>query len=140
MCPSNLAVLIMNQRIDQTWYCHGSPDVSSAKLLIMWGSCSIVSSVAAFITARSDVMRGCLLGRQDRALEGGMTFSVSTVMGRRDQPLLEVAARQLAEALSLAGCDRCAAIIIEGSYNMYEATFGISRYTTDGRMESTVQS
>ena len=36
-----------------------------------------------------------------------MTFSVSTVMGRRDQPLLGVAARQLAEALSLAGCDRC---------------------------------
>lgn len=54
------------------------------------------------------------MGRQDRALEGGMTFSISTVMGRRDEPLLEVAARQLAEALSLAGCDRCAVTMIEG--------------------------
>lgn len=48
----------------------------------------------------------CDVGRQDRALEGAMTFNVTTVMGRRDEPLLEVAARQLAEALSDAGCAR----------------------------------
>ena len=32
---------------------------------------------------------------------------MAMVMGKRDEPLLGVAARQLAEALSDAGCARC---------------------------------
>ena len=55
----------------------------------------------------------CEGSRQDRALEGAMTFNVTTVMGKRDEPLLEVAARQLAEALADAGCSRSAALYPE---------------------------
>ncbi len=37
-----------------------------------------------------------------------MTIDVVTVVGRRDEPLLTIAARQLAQAASEAGCDLCA--------------------------------
>ena len=68
-------------------YVSTSPDLASTEVAVLTGGL-------------------CDAGRQDRALEGAMTFNVTTVMGRRDEPLLEVAARQLAEALSDAGCAR----------------------------------
>ena len=47
--------------------------------------------------------------RQDRSLDGGgVTIDVVTVVGRRDEPLLTIAARQLAQAAGEAGCDLCA--------------------------------
>jgi len=44
--------------------------------------------------------------RQDRALEGGITFNVVTIVGSRTEPLLIIAARQLAEKLSGLGYSR----------------------------------
>ena len=47
--------------------------------------------------------------RQDRSLEGGgVTFDIATMVGRRNEPLLTIAARQLAQGVSDAGCDLCA--------------------------------
>jgi len=37
-----------------------------------------------------------------------LTIDVVTVVGRRNEPLLTIAARQLAQAASEAGCDLCA--------------------------------
>ena len=47
--------------------------------------------------------------RQDRALEGGVTFNVVTIVGSRTEPLLIIAARQLAEKLSGLGYSRWSA-------------------------------
>ena len=57
----------------------------------------------------SSLYSGPLDDRQDRSLNGGgVTIDVVTVVGRRDEPLLTIAARQLAQAASEAGCDLCA--------------------------------
>lgn len=43
---------------------------------------------------------------KETVLGGGSTYRVETLVGRRDDPLLELCTRQLAERLSEAGCDR----------------------------------
>ena len=45
-----------------------------------------------------------LHAEKETVLGGGSTYRVDTLLGRRDEPLAELCARQLAERLSDAGC------------------------------------
>ncbi|PRW61483.1 Proteasome assembly chaperone 3 [Chlorella sorokiniana] len=47
-----------------------------------------------------------LAAEKETVLGGGSTYRVDTLLGRRDEPLAELCARQLAERLCDAGCDR----------------------------------
>lgn len=47
-----------------------------------------------------------LAAERETSLGSGPTYRVDTLLGRRDDPLPELAARQLAERLADAGCDR----------------------------------
>lgn len=47
-----------------------------------------------------------LAAEREPSLGSGPTYRVDTLLGRRDDPLPELAARQLAERLAEAGCDR----------------------------------
>ncbi|KAL4423788.1 hypothetical protein ABPG75_001089 [Micractinium tetrahymenae] len=47
-----------------------------------------------------------LSAQRETVLGGGATYRVETLLGPREQPLLELCARQLAERLAAAGCDR----------------------------------
>lgn len=47
-----------------------------------------------------------LHGRQDVAYDGTTTYSVSTLMGKRDEPLLESCTRRLVELMGSQGCKR----------------------------------
>jgi proteasome assembly chaperone 3 len=47
-----------------------------------------------------------LHAEKETVLGGGSTYRVDTLVGRRDEPLAELCARQLAERLDAAGCDR----------------------------------
>ena len=46
--------------------------------------------------------------RAEAALDGTTSYSVDTLLGRRGEPALDLAARRLAEELCAAGCRRCA--------------------------------
>ncbi|KAK9901267.1 hypothetical protein WJX75_003280 [Coccomyxa subellipsoidea] len=47
-----------------------------------------------------------LTARSDALLEGKHTFTVDTVLGKRDEPALIVCARHMAESIVQAGCSR----------------------------------
>ncbi|GAB4814902.1 hypothetical protein N2152v2_001948 [Parachlorella kessleri] len=47
-----------------------------------------------------------LQAQKETVLGGGSTYRVETLMGRRDDPLLQLAARQLAERLAVEGCEK----------------------------------
>ena len=47
-----------------------------------------------------------LHAEKETVLGGGSTYRVDTLVGRRDEPLAELCARQLAERLDAGGCDR----------------------------------
>ena len=47
-----------------------------------------------------------LHAERESVLGGGATFRVEALLGRRDDPLPELCARQLAERLAAAGCER----------------------------------
>lgn len=47
-----------------------------------------------------------LHAEKETVLGGGTTYRVETLVGRRDDPLLELCARQLAERVAAAGCER----------------------------------
>ncbi|CAL8471013.1 g10555 [Coccomyxa elongata] len=47
-----------------------------------------------------------LLSRADGLLEGKQTFTVDTLLGKRDEPALIVCARHMAESIMTAGCNR----------------------------------
>ena len=47
-----------------------------------------------------------LAAEKESVLGGGSTFRIDTLLGRRDEPLAELCARQLVEQLAAAGCDR----------------------------------
>lgn len=50
---------------------------------------------------------GTMLHAERASVMGGAcTYSVETLLGPREQPLAELCARQLAEQLAAAGCDR----------------------------------
>ena len=49
---------------------------------------------------------GSVLHAEKETVGGGSTYRVETLLGRRDEPLAELCARQLAERLDAAGCDR----------------------------------
>jgi len=44
-----------------------------------------------------------LEAKQDKAQDGTTSYSVNTLLGKRDEPLLEIAARQIVEQLSRVG-------------------------------------
>lgn len=47
-----------------------------------------------------------LHAQKETVFGGGTTYRVDTLLGPREQPLLELCARQLAERLAAAGCER----------------------------------
>lgn len=47
-----------------------------------------------------------LHAEKETVLGGGATYRIDTLLGRRDEPLMELCARQLAERLGGANCDR----------------------------------
>ncbi|EIE20140.1 hypothetical protein COCSUDRAFT_30781 [Coccomyxa subellipsoidea C-169] len=47
-----------------------------------------------------------LSARGDALLEGKHTFTVDTLLGKRDEPALAVCARHMAESIVQAGCSR----------------------------------
>ncbi|BDA45389.1 probable proteasome assembly chaperone 3 [Coccomyxa sp. Obi] len=47
-----------------------------------------------------------LLSRADGLLEGKQTFTVDTLLGKRDEPALIVCARHMAESIMTVGCNR----------------------------------
>ena len=49
-----------------------------------------------------------LHGRVNALLEGRQTYTVSTLLGKRDEPALTVCARHLAQSMADAGCTRSA--------------------------------
>ena len=58
------------------------------------------------IASQTGTLGAVLHAERETVLGGGSTYRIDTLLGRRDEPLPELAARQLAERLAAAGCDR----------------------------------
>lgn len=64
-------------------------------------------SIARHAPVPSTVQVPC--GRVNALLDGKQTYTVSTLLGKRDEPALTVCARHLAQSMADAGCTRLAA-------------------------------
>lgn len=58
------------------------------------------------IASQTGTLGAVLAAERETVLGGGSTYRVDTLLGRRDEPLPELCARQLAERLTASGCDR----------------------------------
>lgn len=58
-----------------------------------------------FVVSQLDTFGTVVTAQKETVLGGGSTFSTTTLLGLRTDPLPELCARQLAERLSTEGCD-----------------------------------
>ena len=78
---------------------HQTPSVSSHSLFIF------KIQISTLPKGNLDAREGCVC-RSDALLEGKHTFTVDTVLGKRDEPALIVCARHIAVSIVQAGCSR----------------------------------
>ncbi|KAK3234018.1 hypothetical protein CYMTET_55712 [Cymbomonas tetramitiformis] len=70
--------------------------------LIMYGYDNQIMIVVTQIRKFGTILHA----RQDVAYDGTTTYSVNTLMGKRDEPLLESCTRRLVEVMGTQGCKR----------------------------------
>lgn len=90
----------------------GSSPLPTASWQALIGGIDCAFAVTAYadrllvIASQTGTLGAVLHAQRETVLGGGSTYRIDTLLGRRDEPLPELAARQLAERLAAAGCDR----------------------------------
>mmetsp|Transcript_32023 Transcript_32023/g.90876 ORF Transcript_32023/g.90876 Transcript_32023/m.90876 type:complete len:126 (+) Transcript_32023:580-957(+) len=65
---------------------------------------SVYDDQLQIMATQLDTFGTVLQAREERALEGDPTYSVTVLLGRRDEPVLSLCARGLVERISAQGC------------------------------------